>query len=218
MPIAWARAPTGRWIGHTQFLYDSLISGSGTVLGLTYTSLNGGHAVSLGGFDWTDLNGNGRIDLEAEIGAVWSHLSVAGFLNGTFTGLDAGGAALTVATYPNAVASGGVPPNAFQGPIMLAHSEDYIEGNARGTVVRLAYSFGGNIPVPLLRDLDQKLDNGIAGSGVLRSAAESTQANPGTFNTVTDYTAGGDDCLNADNPQTWNVDSSNQTCNAMFLF
>ncbi len=47
-----------------QFLYDSLISGSGTVLGLTYTNLKGGHAVSLGGFDWTDLNGNGRIDFD----------------------------------------------------------------------------------------------------------------------------------------------------------
>ena len=46
------------------FLYESLISGSGTVLGLTYTSLSGGHAVSLGGFDWTDLNGNGRVDFE----------------------------------------------------------------------------------------------------------------------------------------------------------
>ena len=47
-----------------QFLYDSLISGSGTVLGLTYTNLKGGHAVSLGGFDWTDSNGNGRIDFD----------------------------------------------------------------------------------------------------------------------------------------------------------
>ena len=47
-----------------QFLYDSLISGSGTVLGLTYTSLTNGHAVSLGGFDWTDSNGNGRIDFD----------------------------------------------------------------------------------------------------------------------------------------------------------
>ena len=47
-----------------QFLYDSLISGSGTVLGLTYTNLKAGHAVSLGGFDWTDLNGNGRIDFD----------------------------------------------------------------------------------------------------------------------------------------------------------
>ena len=47
-----------------QFLYDSLISGSGTVLGISYTDFPGGHAVSLGGFDWTDLNGNGRIDFD----------------------------------------------------------------------------------------------------------------------------------------------------------
>ena len=47
-----------------QFIYDSLTSGSGTVLGLTYTHLKGGHAVSLGGFDWTDSNGNGRIDFD----------------------------------------------------------------------------------------------------------------------------------------------------------
>ena len=31
---------------------------------MTYTSLKAGHAVSLGGFDWTDLNGNGRIDFD----------------------------------------------------------------------------------------------------------------------------------------------------------
>ena len=47
-----------------QYLYDSLTSGSGTVLGLTYTSLTAGHAISLGGFDWTDLNGDGRIDFD----------------------------------------------------------------------------------------------------------------------------------------------------------
>ncbi len=47
-----------------RFLYDSLTSGSGTVLGLTYTSLKAGHAVSLGGFDWIDSNGNGRIDFD----------------------------------------------------------------------------------------------------------------------------------------------------------
>lgn len=45
------------------FLLEALNSNSGTVLGLSYTNLNGGHAVSLGGFDWTDSNDNGRIDL-----------------------------------------------------------------------------------------------------------------------------------------------------------
>lgn len=46
------------------FLFDSLGSNSGIVLGMTYTSLTAGHAVSVGGFDWTDLNANGRIDFD----------------------------------------------------------------------------------------------------------------------------------------------------------
>ena len=47
-----------------QFLYDSLTSGSGTVLVMRYIDSNVGHAVSLGGFDWTDSNGNGRVDFD----------------------------------------------------------------------------------------------------------------------------------------------------------
>ena len=154
---------------------------------------------------------NGRIDTIPEAGAVWAHLSAAGFLTGTFTGITA-----DATTYRTGVASQRVPANAFQGPIMLAHTPDYLEGNARGTITRLAYSFGGNIPVPLLRDLDQKLDNGTAGTGVLRSAAETTDGTAGVFGAVSDYViGGGDDCVNTD---AWNVDSANQTCNAIFLY
>lgn len=163
-------------------------------------------------------DGNGRIDSVAEAGALWAQLSVAGFLTGTYTGLDGTGALLAAGTYKTAVTTGGVPANAFQGAILLAHSSDYVDGNARASVTRLAYSFGGNIPVPLLRDLDQKLDDGVAGSGVMRSAAETTDGTAGTFGAITDYTAGSDDCLNAVNPATWNVDSSNQSCNAIFLY
>ena len=47
-----------------QFLYDSLTSGSGTVLTMRWIDSSAGHAVSLGGFDWTDLNGNGRVDFD----------------------------------------------------------------------------------------------------------------------------------------------------------
>lgn len=180
-----------------------------------------GAAVSPDGCTTTSVggNGNGQIDTVAEAGALWPHLSIAGFLTGTYTGLDAAGALLDETSYPNAVPTNGVPPNAFQGPIMLAHTNAYIDGNDRATVVRLAYSFGGNVPVPLLRDLDQKLDNGIAGSGVLRSAPEENDGGgQGTFGPIVDYTAGTDDCLNADDPETWNVDSSNQSCNAMFLY
>jgi len=157
-------------------------------------------------------NGNGRIDTVIEAGAVWAHLSVAGFLTGTYTGITA-----STDDYRLGVAAGRVPANAFQGPILLGHSNDYMEGAARAAVVRLIYSFGGNIPVPLLRDLDQRLDDGVAGTGVLRSAAEVTLATPpgSIFAPITDYTAGTADCL-ANN--TWNVDSSNQTCNAIFLY
>lgn len=157
--------------------------------------------------------GNGRIDTIPEAGAVWAHLSVAGFLTGTYTGITA-----DATTYRNGVAAGLVPPNAFQGPILLAHTADYLDGAttpARASVVRLAYSFGGNIPVPLLRDLDQKLDNGAASTGVLRSAANGGTA--GTFGAIIDYVKSGSDqdCVSG---TAWLVDSSNQTCNAMFLY
>jgi prepilin-type N-terminal cleavage/methylation domain-containing protein len=168
-----------------------------------------------------DMGGdaNGLIDQQEEIAAVWSHLSVAGFLNGTYSGLDAAGAQLTIANYrTTGVTAGGVPANAFQGPIMLAHSEDYVTGDDRDSVVRLTYSFGGNVPVPILRDLDQKLDDGTAGAGVVRSAAEVSDSGPGTFAGITDYTSGTVDCLTAGPPSVWNVDSSNQSCNAMYLY
>ena len=167
-------------------------------------------------------NGDGRILTVAEAGAVWPHLSAAGFLNGTFTGQQVDTTTdLTAALYRTAVAHGGVPPNAFQGPILLAHMSDYIDTTAatRASVIRLAYSFGGNIPVPILRDLDQKLDNGVAGSGVLVSAVETAVGTAGTFGAVSDYDATtGDDCMNADSPATWFVDSNNATCNAIFLY
>lgn len=168
------------------------------------------------------LGGNGRIDTVPEAGSVWPHLSAAGFLNGTFSGqLADEGTLLTDITYKtNSVAIGAVPPNVFQGPIMLVHSDSYQDVSARSLVSRLVYSFGGNIPAPLLRDLDQKLDNGIAGSGVLRSAAEIADVTGTTdnFSSIIDYTGTADDCITTGTPDTWNVDSANQTCNAVFLY
>lgn len=167
--------------------------------------------------------GNGRIDTVGEAGAVWPHLSVAGFLNGTFTGQTSANADLTAPTYLTGVAIGAVPANAFQGPIMLAHMNDYVQGAAGATIVRLAYSFGGLIPVPILRDLDQKLDDGIAGTGVLRSAIKSGDAAASVvFGPVVAWTDGAtaaEDCIDeAVTNSTWEVDSPNQTCNAVFLY
>ncbi len=167
--------------------------------------------------------GNGRIDTIAEAGAVWPHLSAAGFLNGTFSGQDAADADLTAANYPNAVALGAVPPNAFQGPIMLAHTNDYVQGNAGSTITRLAYSFGGLISVPILRDLDAKLDDNVAGTGVLRSSIKAGDANvSGVFDAAVSWASDGtatNDCIDQTAANsTWRVDSPNQTCNAVFLY
>ena len=192
---------------------DMSCAAATTAVGAAVSPSGTACTISVGG------DANGRIDTVAEAASVWAHLSVGGFLNGTFDGLIADDSALpAAATYNGTVGNNGVPANAFQGPVLLAHSLDYLEGNARATVVRLSYSFGGNIPVPLLRDLDQKLDDGIAGSGVVRSAAEVSDGTAGTFTLIADYTAGTVDCLNAVNPATFNVDSSNQTCNAIFLY
>ena len=183
----------------------------------TLAVTNVGAAVTPNDCATTNVGGdaNGRIDTVTEAGAVWAHLSVAGFLTGTYAGITP-----STATYISGVATGQIPPNAFQGPILLAHTADYLQGDIRGTITRLAYSFGGNIPVPLLRDLDQKLDDGVAGSGVMRSAAETSNGTAGVFGTITDYAIGasGEDCVTSGAPSTWFVDSSNQSCNAIFLY
>lgn len=164
-------------------------------------------------------NGNGRIDTVDEAAAVWAHLSAANFLTGTYTGkLATSNSATEYRT--SGVPNGIVPANAFQGPIMIAHTQDYIQGTAAATVVRLAYSFGGNIPVPLLRDLDQKLDDGVAGAGVMRAAVEAASASS-VFGPIVDWTSTGttsEDCITGTGNAIWNVDSPNQTCNAIFLY
>ena len=153
-------------------------------------------------------DGNGRIDTIAEASAVWAHLSVAGFLNGVYKG-----STTTAATYLTGVATGDIPPNAFQGPILLAHSSAYKP--TATAVTRLTYSFGGNIPVPILRDLDQKLDDGAATTGVMRSAVSAGDSSTDTFAGIVQYDQTVAECING---TAWNVDSANQNCNGIFLY
>lgn len=166
-------------------------------------------------------NGDGKITTAAEAGSVWPHLSAAGFLNGTYTGYSAVATLLTPANYSQGVTLGAVPGNAFLGPIMLAHMTDYSQGAS--TIQRLGYSFGGLIPVPILRDLDSKLDDGIAGSGVLRTSVESADPNysaefGAAVGWISDGTATNDCVAQASTPIIWQVDSPNPTCNAIFLY
>jgi len=169
-----------------------------------------------GGMPTIGGDGNGRIDSIVEAGAVWAHLSAAGFLNGSYTGDT-----LTAAEYAMGVTTGTVPPNAFQGPILLANTSTY---KNNGGVTRPAYSFGGNVPAPLLRDLDQKLDDGIAGTGILRSSVDTTDTiNSASYDSdiraVDSYDTTVDECVSGTAPgQLWDVDSSNRSCNAILLY
>lgn len=173
----------------------------------------------IGGITGTN-GGNGRIDTVAEAAAVWGHLSAAGFLNGSFNGLLS---TVTGAYYrASGVGDLTVPANAYQGPIALAHSSAYREDDGAGspqgaTVIRLAYSFGGNIPVPILRDLDQKLDDGVAATGVLRTGAEASDTlNAGeVFADIFEYDSTDGDCLSN---LEWDVDTDNQNCNGVYLY
>ena len=182
---------------------------------------NCGGAPTIGG------NQNGRIDQWTEAGAIWAHLSAAGFLNGSFSGSTANAAA-----YEIGVPQGVVPGNAFQQPIFLGYSNDYENGVAAGTV-RLLFTFGAGSSASLLRELDVKLDDGQPGTGVVRatlSAAVAGEAVLGGIDFAAGGTAGseiilwnagfGPVCINGAGAanSTWNVDSDNVRCNAAFIY
>ena len=162
---------------------------------------------------------NGRVDQWEEAGAVWAHLSAAGYLNGTFAGNTTDSA-----TYLAGVLTGDVPGNAFQHPIMLAYSNDYEAGTSTPTI-RLAFAFGAGIQPPLLRELDVKLDDGQAATGVMRPTVDTAVAGEtgDDFGAalIWDGTGGsGPDCVNnaGANTASYNVDSDNETCNAVYLY
>ncbi|TAJ91436.1 MAG: prepilin-type N-terminal cleavage/methylation domain-containing protein [Gammaproteobacteria bacterium] len=172
-------------------------------------------------------NQNGRIDSWVEAGAIWAHLSAAGFINGTYPGVTG-----NVAAYEGGVLSGNVPGNAFQQPIFLGYTDDYDGGGSTSTV-RLAYAYGAGVTASLLRELDVKLDDGAPGTGVVRStvsAVKNGETAVGGTNFGAGGTAGrevllwnstfGPACVT--NPDTatatYNVDSDNTRCNAVYLY
>ncbi len=172
---------------------------------------------------------NGRIDTWGEAGALWAHLSAAGFINGTYGGVTA-----NVAAYQSGVLTGQVPGNAFQQPIFLGYTDDYDSAGATSTV-RLAYGYGAGVTAALLRELDVKLDDGAPGTGVVRSTVKDTNPKTGeaALSSV-DFGAGGTAgqevlvwnagygpaCVSNDDTATaaYNVDSDNNRCNAVYLY
>jgi prepilin-type N-terminal cleavage/methylation domain-containing protein len=166
---------------------------------------------------------NGRIDSFPEAGAVWAHLSVAGFINGTFTGVTD-----VAATYAAGVNQLPVvlPGNAYNQPIFLGHTNDYDDGPAAPTV-KLAYAFGAGASPGILRELDVKLDDALPGTGVVRATVSTAWAGEVALGGtelgaagVLLWDASATTCVTSPllATATWFVDSDNITCNAVFIY
>ncbi len=106
--------------------------------------------------------GNGRID-PAENLVVWMQIARSGFINETYGGA-VGGAQM--AFQPADMTNS--PSNPYGGFLVLVHDKDY--GDVGATSIVLNIKTGGGLPAGIVAELDRKLDDGIAGSGVFRTA------------------------------------------------
>lgn len=145
-------------------------------------------------------NGDGALNTDsyAEAAALWAHLAAAGFIKGSYSGVatnDADYLANTVA-----------PVNVFNGRIILVRTAKYYDAGTPS--VRLAYVFGNQLPVNILRELDVKVDDGNPRSGILRHTSVAGGA------TVFDSTA---TCVDATNI-IWNIEAGAQNCNGMYFY
>lgn len=105
-------------------------------------------------------NGNGKIDDSSERAGVWQQLAMAGLINGNFDGLESSaGTAQDV----NCAAST-CPRNPFNGFYKISYGAQ--AANASGPANEIFT--GDGIPVYILAQLDNKLDDGLADSGSFR--------------------------------------------------
>ncbi len=143
-------------------------------------------------------DGDGRIDVTdsfVESGGVWEQLSKAGFISGNYVGSS------DEATY-----RANAPVNAFNGAVLLKRTTDY----AGTAPERLAFMFGEQIPVSIMRELDVKLDDGVPTTGVLRFV---DPAGSDGGNEV--YDSASATCVNGGD---WDIAANSQDCTGVFLY
>jgi prepilin-type N-terminal cleavage/methylation domain-containing protein len=104
--------------------------------------------------------GNGKIDPNENL-LVWSHLSKAGFISGSYTGTVDTGVVFQTPT------SADSPSNPFGGFLVLSNDNDYGDTTATPAAVTNIKT-GGNIAVAMVAELDRKVDDGLPGQGTFR--------------------------------------------------
>ncbi len=108
-----------------------------------------------------DGNGNGRVEASGaplETLLVWDHLSKSGMLNYAFS-------AASAASHSSAT----TPENAYGGFLDLAYDNAYLDPGVAPS--RHNLKTGGQLPVAMLAEVDRKIDDGSAASGVFRATS-----------------------------------------------
>lgn len=105
-------------------------------------------------------NGNGRIDDSRERAGVWQQMALAGFIKGSFDGLESSAG---TAQDMNCSAST-CPRNPYNGFYKISYGSQ--AENAAGPAHEIFT--GDSIPVNILAELDSKLDDGKADAGRFR--------------------------------------------------
>ena len=110
-------------------------------------------------------NGNGLVDTGAERAAVWTHLEAAGYITGGYDGV----AIAAVNEYGCAVTT--CPDNGFGSGMVIAHGkliQTPVAANAHELIT------GRGIPVDVLAELDLKVDDGAATTGLMQVGVAGT--------------------------------------------
>ncbi len=174
-----------------------------------------GMIINAGGDSNGRLDDSGGATIYKEAAAVWEHLAKAGFIKGTYDGLD-GGAGGAVPTTAEMYLSAGAPLNAFNEAMAMSRHNDY-----KGTAaIRLNLVFGRGIPVNIARELDIKLDDGRPRTGVLRLTVDDSGS--AQFGTIGQYDDQDPDCEldgggGADEDFIYDISADAQDCNVTFL-
>lgn len=158
-----------------------------------------GVTINGGGNDSGRIDNPGGLFLWREPNALWEQLSKAEFITGEYAG------GFAAPTPDNSLA----PVNVFGQVMVVGRTSDY-EGGAQ---VKLNFVMGRGIPVGAARELDAKIDDGVANTGRVRATLDdgsvTTFAGPGFWGgRDAGCVAGGD----------WNVGGDAQDCNALMLF
>jgi len=150
---------------------------------------------------------NGRLDANSfdEASGVWEQLSKANFISGLYVG---GG------TAANFLDGTRAPVNAFNGTVALSRFTGTGTDHQGAGGSRLAYVFGLQIPVTIMRELDIKVDDGLPTTGTLRSILDAGA--PTNLSVTITQPAGATACVDAG--LAWDIATGTQDCSGVLLF